>query len=56
MFGLDEICDRTDCWRLLRSHHVEYFWKALHPELSIEPLVVTANIVVEIKSDRTDYW
>ena len=31
---------------------VEYFWQALHPELSIEPLLKAANIVVEIKSDR----
>ena len=32
---------------------VEYFWKALHPELFIEPLIQTADIVVEIKSDRS---
>ena len=32
---------------------VEYFWQALHPELFIEPLVETADLVVEIKSDRT---
>ena len=39
----DEECDRF----------VEYFWKALHPELFIKPLVKTAEIVVEIKSDRS---
>ena len=38
----NEECDRF----------VEYFWKALHPELSIEPVLKTADIVVEIKSDR----
>ena len=38
----DEECDRF----------VEYFWKALHPELFIEPLIKTADLVVEIKSDR----
>jgi len=32
---------------------VEYFWKALHPELFIKPLTKTADLVVEIKSDRT---
>jgi D-glycerate 3-kinase len=32
---------------------VEYFWKALHPELFITPLTSTANLVVEIKSDRS---
>ncbi|NJL53655.1 MAG: glycerate kinase [Hydrococcus sp. SU_1_0] len=32
---------------------VEYFWKALHPELLIKPLTKTADLVVEIKSDRT---
>ena len=39
----DEECDRF----------VEYFWKALHPELFIKPLIKTADIVVEIKSDRS---
>ena len=39
----DEECDRF----------VEYFWKALHPELFIKPLVKTADIVVKIKSDRS---
>ncbi len=39
----DEECDRF----------VEYFWKALHPELFIKPLLETADIVVKIKSDRT---
>jgi D-glycerate 3-kinase len=39
----DEECDRF----------VEYFWKALHPELFIKPLLETADVVVEIKSDRT---
>jgi D-glycerate 3-kinase len=38
----DEECDRF----------VEYFWKALHPELFIKPLTSTADLVVEIKSDR----
>lgn len=32
---------------------VEYFWKSLHPELFIEPLTTTADLVVEIKRDRT---
>ena len=32
---------------------VEYFWKALHPELFIKPLTETANLVVEIKRDRS---
>ena len=40
----DEECDRF----------VEYFWKALHPELFIKPLVKTADIVVKIKSDRSN--
>ena len=39
----DEECDRF----------VEYFWKALHPELFIKPLTQTADLVIEIKSDRT---
>ncbi|MGF1590580.1 MAG: glycerate kinase [Pleurocapsa sp.] len=39
----DEECDRF----------VEYFWKALHPELLIKPLTSTADLVVEIKSDRS---
>ena len=39
----DRECDRF----------VEYFWKALHPELFIKPLIETADLVVEIKSDRT---
>ncbi|MBE9044730.1 glycerate kinase [Pleurocapsales cyanobacterium LEGE 10410] len=32
---------------------VEYFWKSLHPELFIKPLIDTADLVVEIKGDRT---
>ncbi|MCC0176571.1 glycerate kinase [Waterburya agarophytonicola K14] len=32
---------------------VEYFWKSLHPELFIKPLRETADLVVEIKSDRS---
>ncbi len=32
---------------------VEYFWKSLHPELFIKPLTNSADLVVEIKSDRT---
>ena len=38
----NEECDRF----------VEYFWKALHPELYIKPLTQTADLVIEIKSDR----
>ena len=38
----------------MRSHYVEYFKKALHPELFIKPLIQTADIVVQINSgDRT---
>lgn len=32
---------------------VEYFWKALHPELFIKPLTKTADLVVEIQRDHT---
>lgn len=32
---------------------VEYFWKALHPELFIKPLTKTADLVIEIKCDRS---
>ena len=32
---------------------VEYFWKSLHPELFIKPLVNSADLVVEVKSDRS---
>lgn len=32
---------------------VEYFWKSLHPKLFIEPLTKTADLIVEIKSDRS---
>lgn len=32
---------------------VEYFWQALHPELFIKPLLSRADLVVEIKSDRS---
>ena len=39
----DEECDRF----------VEYFWKALHPDLYIKPLLDTADLVVEIKGDRS---
>ena len=39
----DEECDRF----------VEYFWQALHPELYIKPLIQTADLVVEIKGDRS---
>ena len=38
----NEECDRF----------VEYFWKALHPELYIKPLLQTADMVVRIESDR----
>lgn len=34
---------------------VEYFWKALHPELFILPLTKNADLVVEIKSDRLSF-
>ncbi|MEL6931076.1 MAG: glycerate kinase [Cyanobacteria bacterium J06600_6] len=39
----DEECDRF----------VEYFWKALHPDLYIKPLTQTADLVIEIKGDHT---
>ena len=32
---------------------VEYFWQSLHPELFIKPLLESADLVVEIKSDRS---
>jgi D-glycerate 3-kinase len=32
---------------------VEYFWQSLHPELFIKPLIKSADLVIEIKSDRT---
>lgn len=32
---------------------VEYFWQALHPELFIKPVINSADLVVEIKSDRS---
>ena len=32
---------------------VEYFWKSLHPELFIKPLIKTADLVIEVKSDRS---
>lgn len=32
---------------------VEYFWKSLHPELFIKPLIETADLIVKIESDRT---
>ncbi|MGD1917796.1 MAG: glycerate kinase, partial [Pleurocapsa sp.] len=32
---------------------VEYFWKSLHPELFIKPLLITADLIVELNSDRT---
>ncbi|MBR8831594.1 MAG: hypothetical protein N5P05_003080 [Chroococcopsis gigantea SAG 12.99] len=32
---------------------VKYFWKALHPEIFIQPLLQEAHMVVEIKNDRT---
>ncbi|MEO0835654.1 MAG: glycerate kinase, partial [Cyanobacteria bacterium J06642_3] len=34
------------------AQFVEYFWKALHPELFIKPLTKTADLVVEIQRDR----
>jgi D-glycerate 3-kinase len=41
---------------------VEYFWKALHPELLIKPLVVEpgwADLVIDIQADHSAgavYW
>ena len=32
---------------------VEYFWQSLHPDLFIKPLLKNADLVVEIKSDRS---
>ncbi|MGI0480940.1 glycerate kinase [Geminocystis sp. CENA526] len=32
---------------------VHYFWKALHPEIYIPPLLNHANLIVNIKFDRT---
>lgn len=32
---------------------VEYFWKALHPELFIKPLTQQANLVLEIGAEHT---
>ena len=32
---------------------VEYFWKSLHPELFIKPLLERANLVVKMNSDRS---
>ncbi|NJP08884.1 MAG: glycerate kinase [Leptolyngbyaceae cyanobacterium RU_5_1] len=32
---------------------VEYFWKALHPELFITPLIQTADLVIEIQPNHT---
>ncbi|XGV95700.1 MAG: glycerate kinase [Leptolyngbya sp. BL-A-14] len=35
---------------------VEYFWKALHPELMIDPLVITpgkADLVIDIQADHS---
>ncbi|MBE9008926.1 glycerate kinase [Pseudanabaenaceae cyanobacterium LEGE 13415] len=32
---------------------VEYFWKALHPELFIPPILETANLVLEIGAEHT---
>ena len=35
------------------NRFVEYFWQALHPELFIDPLTKSADLVVEIKSDHS---
>lgn len=35
------------------DHFVEYFWQALHPGLFIKPLLSRADLVIEIKSDRS---
>ncbi|MGQ9870339.1 glycerate kinase [Leptodesmis sp.] len=32
---------------------VEYFWKALHPDLFIHPLLEKADLVIEINADRS---
>ena len=32
---------------------VEYFWRALHPELFLTPLLKTADLVIEIQPDHT---
>jgi D-glycerate 3-kinase len=32
---------------------VEYFWKALHPDLFIKPLLEKADLVIEINPDRS---
>jgi D-glycerate 3-kinase len=32
---------------------VEYFWKALHPDLFIRPAIERANVVIEINSDHS---
>lgn len=32
---------------------VEYFWKALHPDLFIQPLLERADLVIEIHADRS---
>ncbi|MEL6496597.1 MAG: glycerate kinase [Cyanobacteria bacterium J06623_7] len=39
----DDECDRF----------VAYFWQTLHPELYIKPLIQTADLVIEIKGDRS---
>ncbi len=35
------------------EHFVKYFWQALHPEIYLKPLLEEADIVVEIKNDRS---
>jgi D-glycerate 3-kinase len=32
---------------------VEYFWRSLHPELFIKPLIDSADLVIKLKSDRS---
>ncbi|BAY13905.1 glycerate kinase [Calothrix sp. NIES-2098] len=32
---------------------VNYFWRSLHPELFIKPLLKSANLVIEINGDRS---
>jgi D-glycerate 3-kinase len=32
---------------------VEYFWKALHPDLFFQPLLADAEVVIQIQADRS---
>ncbi|MEM6613337.1 MAG: glycerate kinase [Cyanobacteria bacterium P01_C01_bin.72] len=33
---------------------VEYFWRSLHPELFIKPLIKTADLVIEVKEEKQE--